>query len=231
MPRRRLSLVVAAGALALVALTGCQVEPGSSAFVDNRTYSKADVDKVFDGFAHDGGKVDPVDVGKLRSEIARDQVFVDVAARYAKEKGYGDPTVDTSGAAQSLGVPESDPLARLLAQQDGYVQLLMAKVPAVTPTDAELHEIYDYVSGEGLPLSYQQTIDGLRALDQFGPAMAVRRALTEAINRYRVQINPLYDPTFVLMQASYHGQSFTAVPLTLASNPPSPAVRDVSDNG
>jgi hypothetical protein len=228
MPRRRLSLVVAAGALAVAALAGCQVEPGNAAFVSGSSFSKAGLDHVVDQYKSDGGKVDATDEGAVRAEIARDQVFVDVASRYAREQGYGSPTVDTSQVEQGLGVPASDLLVQLIATRDAYRSLLLSKATAVDPTDAELHAVYDLLAKQGLPLSYADATTQVRQLDGFGQAIAVRRELTDAMRRYGVRMNPLYDSTFVVMTANYQGQQIAVVGLPLASGTGSPAVRDVS---
>src|SRR5215813_11322360 len=101
MPRRRLSVVVAAGALAVLALAGCRVEPGSAAFVGDTVLAKADVDRVLDQIKKDV-KIEPGSEGRIRRSIAQGQVFVEVARRYATEQGYGEPTLDLETTAQEV---------------------------------------------------------------------------------------------------------------------------------
>src|SRR5690348_12239700 len=127
MPRRRLSVVVATGALVLAALAGCQVEPGNAAFVGDVTYSQSGVDDIAKKASAAGG----VDRGQLREEIVRDEVFVDLASRYADEHQFGSPKIDAAGVAGQIGLPANDPFVVLLAKMDGYRRLLLSKVKAV----------------------------------------------------------------------------------------------------
>jgi hypothetical protein len=229
MPRRRLSLVVAAGALALVALAGCRVEPGSAAFVGNTTYSKSGLDRIVDQYKKDGGKVDATDEHAIREEIARDQVFVDVASRYADEQHYDSPSVDTGSLAQQSGLPENDPFLQLYAKTQAYKTLLFQKISAVEPTDAEVREVYEYLVRTGaVTESYAEAGPQIRQLDGFGQAIAVRRALTDAAHRYQVRMNPLYDGDFPLLSVSNQGNQIRVVVLPLSGTTGTSAVRDVT---
>src|SRR5256714_2919689 len=116
MPRRRLSVVVAAAALTLAALAGCQVEPGTAAYVGNTTYTKADVDKILARVERDSSKLDPRQEQGVRQQISLFQVFVDVATRFAGEQHYGGPALDPPSVAQQIGLPESDPYVQLLTK-------------------------------------------------------------------------------------------------------------------
>src|SRR5256885_1965750 len=130
MPRRRLSVVVAAGALAVLALTGCRIEPGSAAFVGDTTHSRAQVDSVLDQYKKDVGKDTLPDEGSLRDRIAVDQVFLDVAKRYATEKNLGGVQPDYASVASQNQIPESDPFLRLLVDVQAYENLLFKSVKA-----------------------------------------------------------------------------------------------------
>jgi len=228
MPRRRLFLVVAAGVLALAALAGCRVEPGNAAFVGSTTFSKADLDRIVDQYKRDGGKVEAADEVGIRGEITRDQVFVEVAARYAREQKFGDPTIDFEQYAQQSGLPANDPALRLLATVEGYRTLLMGHVAPVEPTEAELHGVYDYLVSKQVNVgSYEETVPQLRQIEGFGAAIGVRRALSDAVHRYQVQVNPLYDAQFVLFTVQGQSSSIPVVTLDLAGGGPAPGVTDL----
>lgn len=228
MPRRRLFLVVAAGALALAALAGCRVEPGNAAFVGNTTYSKSDLDHIVAQFKRDGGTLAAEDEKLIRQEIARDQVFVGVAKRYADEQHYGEPTVDAGATAQQYNMPPSDPVMQLLAQVDGYRTLLFDHIKAVTPTETELHEVYDFLVKSKVRVgTYAETRPELLRLDGFGQAMGVRRALTDAVRRYDVELNPVYDADFVIFSVQGQSSPIPIVPVRLSGG--GSAVSDVSN--
>jgi hypothetical protein len=225
MPRRRLSVVVATGALALAALAGCHVEPGNVAFVGDTTYSRSGIDDIAKQATAAGG----VDRGRLRGEIVRDEVFVDVASRYADEHHFGSPTIDAEGLAGQLGLPANDPFVQLLAKMDGYRQLLLSKVKAVQPTDTEVREAYGHVVKSGANGSYEELAPSIRGLEGFSEAVAVRRVLTDAIQRYHVRVNPLYDGDFDILSArTQGGQSLDVVVLPLAGKDSDSVVHDVS---
>src|SRR3989442_2726363 len=175
MPRRRLSVVLAAGALAVLALAGCRVEPGNAAFVGDTVHSKADIDRVLQGIEHDGIKIDPARLGEVRELIAPDEAFVDVARRYATEQGYGEPTVDLEAAAQQFSpLPPGNAFVRLAAQTDAYRELLFTKVKPVNPSDAQLREVYQNLVDTGAQGSYEEIGPQLRQVPAIGPALAVR---------------------------------------------------------
>jgi hypothetical protein len=228
MPRRRLSLVVAAGALALAAITGCRVEPGNAAFVGDTTYSKADLDHMVDQFKKDGATVAAEDETLIRQEIARDQVFVGVAKRYADEQHYGTPNVDVSATARQYNMPPSDPVMQLLAEVDAYRTLLFDHVKAVTPTEAELHDVYDFLVKSKVGVgTYAETKPELLKLDGFNQAIGVRRVLTDAVRRYDVELNPLYDADFVIFTIPGQTSPIPIVPVRLTVG--GTAVSDVSN--
>jgi hypothetical protein len=225
MPRRRLSVVVATGALVLAALAGCQVEPGNAAFVGDDTYSQSGVDDIAKQAAAAGG----IDRSKLRDEIVRDEVFVDVARRYAEEHNFGSPKTDAEGVASQLGLPADDPLVQLLAKMDGYRQLLLGKVEPVQPTDAELREAYGHAAKSGVNGSYEELLPSIRGLAGFNEAVAVNRVLTDALQRYHVRLNPLYNGDFDILAArTQSGQSIDIVVLSLAGKDSGSVVHDVS---
>jgi len=230
MPRRRLSVVVAAAALTLAALAGCQVEPGTAAYVGNTTYTKADVDKMLAQAERDSAKFDPKQEQGVRQQIPLYQVFVDIAARFAKEKNYGSPTVDTASLAQQSGLPESDPYLQLYAKVDAYRTLLLKNADAVQPTDAQVREVYRYLIGKGVTkASYEELAPQLLQIQGFAQAIEVRRELADAVRRYNVRLNPLYDPDFLLLSVqSQQGSDIAVVVVSLAGGNGAPAVRDVS---
>jgi hypothetical protein len=228
MPRRRLSVVLAAGALAVLALAGCRVEPGNAAFVGDTTVSRADLDRIADQYKKDGGKLEPADESRLRAEIAKDEVFVAVASRYADEQHYAKPQTDEASLAQQSGLPESDPFLRIFAQADAYRKLLLSKAAPTAPSDADLHEIYQGLVKQGLNAPYDRLAPEIQQLAGIGQAITVRDELTKAMARYGVRLNPRYDGRYPLLAVNGQNGSVDIVVLSLSAGPAKPAVRDVS---
>lgn len=236
MPRRRLSVVrlsvvLAAGALAVLALAGCRAEPGKAAFVGDTAHSKTDVDQVLEQIEHDGVQIPPAQQGRIRQLIVQDQVFVDVARRYATEHGYGEPTVNLEAAAQRLRpLPPSNAFVRLAAQTDAYRELLFSKAKSANPSDAELREVYQNLVDAGLRGSFEQIGPELRQVPSIGAALAVRKELTEAVRGYDVKVNPRYGPpSFPLLELTdQSGKQYPAVVLSYAPGAAKPVVHDLS---
>lgn len=231
MSRRRLSVVLAAGALAVLALAGCRVEPGKAAFVGGTAHSKTDVDQVLEQIEQDGIQIDPAQKGRVRQLVVQDQVFVDVARRYATEHGYGEPTVDLAAAAQQFSpLPPRNAFVRLAAQTDAYRELLFSKAKPTNPTDAELREVYQNLVDSGLRGTFEQIGPELRQVPSIGPALAVRKELTEAVRGYDVKVNPRYGPpSFPLLELTdQSGKKYPAVILSYAPGAAKPVVHDLS---
>jgi hypothetical protein len=230
MPRRRLSVVIAAGALAVLALAGCRTEPGNAAFVADTTHTKVDVQKVLDEIKRDFPKLDRSFEGRVRQLIAQDQVFVDVASRYAAEQHAGQPTLDLQTQSQKYGLPPGNAFIKLEAQADGYRNLLLEKAKPVNPSEDDLHAVYQNLTKSGLTAPYEAVAPQLKQVQQLPYGIGLRAALTDAVHRYDVQINPLYGsadfPLLVLTGAD--GKEYTAVVLPLSASTGKPVVSDVA---
>jgi hypothetical protein len=231
MPRRLITAALA-GALALGALTGCRfVTANDAAFVGDTRYTQADVDKVVNTMHADGLDLSNVDLPTLRQTIVAQSVFRDVAKRYAQEKGYPAPTVDTDSIAQAVNLPASDPFVQLVAEAQAYDTLLMSKVKPVQPTDADFHDAYE------LLLQQQAVSAGTEAQikpqlqqnlsDAIGAGVALRNELTAAMTRYNTSVNPKYLPIgFPLEEATAGSTQVTIVELPLGGSQQAP-VRDL----
>jgi hypothetical protein len=198
MPRRLFAAAVA-GVVALVALTGCRIEsPTDAAYVGNTRYRQADVDRVIKQLDTDGLKVSDTQRGQLSQFIVEQSVFLDVAKRYAAEKGYRAPTVDAAGVAQTNRLPESDPLVQLVAASGAYRDLLLSKATPGKPTDADFHAAFNLlvqqnlVDAGGEAAATQQLRQNFA--DEMATGVGLRDELTAAMKRYGTTVNPRYLP-------------------------------------
>lgn len=229
MSRRRLSVVVATGALALAALAGCQVEPGNAAFVGDSTFSQSAMDDIVKQLEADGAQLSADDQIGIRQQIVTDQVFVDVASRYATEKGLGDPDVDAESTAAKYGLPPSNSFVLLEARTTAYQQLLTEKAKARKPTEADLHSVYDALVKQGTTSApYDKVMQQLHQQDGFDQAVVVRQELLDAIPRYNVRVNPMYDAQFDLFDVQTQTGSIPVVLLPLAGKDSGSVVHDVT---
>lgn len=232
MPRRRLSVVVATGVLALAALAGCQDVPGATAVVGDTSYTRASVNDVATTFEADLAKVPNAqkidDEAGLRETIASYEVFIGVASRYADENHLGSPSVDTASLASQSGLPENDPYLQLFARSSAYRDLLLEKASSVKPTDAELHEAYGNVVKSGLHIPFDQVASQLPKVDRFGEAIAVLRELKDAIVRYDVRVSPMYGSlSFPILTVTNQGTDIDVIVVSLGGKDSDPVVHDV----
>jgi hypothetical protein len=227
MARRRLITVVAVAGLALAALTGCRLETGSAAYVGGTRFSQAQVDDMLAAYKRDGGALQETDRPQARRSIASEMVFLAVARRYATEKGYDTPAFDYSSAASQSSLPASDPYLRMHVEADAYQQLLLQHSTAVTPTDADFREMYQHLVDGGLTASYEQIKPELQQIAGVGQGLGLRNALSAAVRRYGVQLNPVFgDIEYPVVRVSgTNGGSFVLVSVPLGSGA-APAVVD-----
>jgi hypothetical protein len=227
MARRRLFTALAAAGLALAALTGCRLEAGSAAYVGGTRFSQQQVDDMLAAYQRDGGSLQESDRPAARRSVAGDLVFLALAKRYAVEKGYDKPNFDYNSAASQSNLPASDPYLRTKVQAFAYRQLLLQKSTAVTPTDADYRAMYQRLVAGGMTVSYEQIKPELQQIGGIGQGLALRATLTDAIRRYRVEVNPLYgNVEYPLVSVSgTQGGTFDLVVVPLGSGA-SPAVVD-----
>lgn len=223
---RRLAALAAAGVLAVAALAGCRVETSAdAAYVGGTRYSVSDVNTTLAAYRKSHPSTTPAQLASIRREVAADLVFVDVAKRYAADKGYPAPQVSYANEAHVTGLPDSDPLVRVLAEKDAYLNLLMTRTAPATVTEADYRDIFNRALAGGLvqPGSFQQVVAQLTQVPSIAPAIAVRDALTGAMKRYGVEVNPRYQPMEVPLSTlvdNSTGRRFVAVGVPLGSGTP-----------
>ena len=213
---RRLGLLALVGVLALA---GCAHSPSQALRVGDVTLDNAQVEAMAAPFAqaltaNATGVTDPV--AKVRQSVVQLSIFKEIARRFALEKGVTPAAPDYAGVAQSLGVGQDDPYARLNAEAGAYLTALRDNATARTPTDAELQDVYDqYLALAGQnAASMDEVSQQLLALPEYGQSLALRDELTDAIGRYGVTVNPRYQPlTFPLLVVADGQLTLVSLPL------------------
>ncbi len=242
MPRRRLIAAAATGVLALVALTGCRFETGAdAAYVGDTRFTDHQIDTFVAQLKKDGAKIQDSDEPQVRRQIIADEVFVEVAKRFANEKGYPAPTdaADTlaQSAGQSFGLPANDPYVQLTATTEAYRQLLTEKAEEATVTDADYHAAFDLLVSQNAAgasdfSQVRQVLQSQFAAD-LAKGVTVRNELTDAMKRYDVSLNPRYQPAGISLATvpTQSGQNLTVAQLSIAGSAATPPVVDLTPTG
>jgi hypothetical protein len=231
---RRLSAVAVVGAVALVALAGCRIEsPADAAYVGNTRHSQVDVDKIVDRLKADGAAFEDSQKTAVRQRVVGDLVFLDVAKRYATEKGYPAPPVNTDALASAYQLPATDDFVKLEAQALAYQTMLTQKVAPATVTPADYHEAYELLlqqeavqpgSEPAVTQQLQQQFGG-----QLGAVLGLRHELTGAMKRYGTSVNPRLLPVgyTLLTVPTQSGGQLVLVRLPLGGSGTAAPVRDL----
>lgn len=180
--------------LALVAglaLTGCgKSEPDVAAYVGSKKITHAQVEEVTKGLDRSAllqGNPDQAVLGQL--------VALEVGRRMVAEKGLTVQPVDPAQIAEQAGLPPGSRLARLLAETQAVLQALAPGAGTVAPTEEDQREVFDTLLFRGQRVADTQEFGSVRGLlteEQLGVALAVRKQLDEAAEKYGVTVNPRY---------------------------------------
>jgi hypothetical protein len=238
MARRRLVTVALVGALLVGGLTACRAENGSAAFIGDTRISSEQVQDVLDGLKTNGLEIDPTREGEARREVTSAMIFVEVAKRYAKAHDYPEPTLAPQSIAAKYQLPANDKFVQLLAESQGYSQLLEQQITPATVTEADYLAAADHAIAQGVGSPAQRTDIAGEIKAQFGQEMgrgiAVRDELAKAVKQYNVSVNPRFAPaSTALVSAPTAGGAtvnLVVLPLTNGAGEP-PAVIDVTRNG
>jgi hypothetical protein len=237
-PRRRLA---AAGALAVVVLgmlAGSRTEAGTAAYVGGVRITDAKVDSVVAAVPANVG----ASAGDLRDTALTDLTFIEIAKRYAAENHLTLPPVSSDALASqatAMGVsgdPTANPYVVARTTANTYLNYLTSQAPSVAPTDAEIMPGYQNAVAAGVvpPDQLNAYKQNLFQVPTVPKAFGLQRALTAAIKKYRITINPRYAPScsaapcrplqFSLLPLQAGAVGFDAVTLPLTANESNPPV-------
>ncbi|MFI6779782.1 hypothetical protein [Micromonospora sp. NPDC050276] len=236
MRARRLA-AVATVALGLVALTGCRAEPGIAAYVGDQRITDLQVAAAM----KDLRTKNPTPSGEPSAsgqpaaqqptlpeaaDVVRAMVLTKVCEQLSAEKNYqprGQVTVDQ--AAQQLG----------LSPETGYVREVatfftcLSGLPTepVEPTKQEMADVIaaGRAAGKIQPQVTDEEAAGRLNGEQLQGALATKRLLGDAVDRYDVTVSPRYRPLEFPLLSFADDAPAVSVPL---GEPASDAVTDIS---
>jgi hypothetical protein len=236
MRARRLA-AVATVALGLIALSGCRAEPGIAAYVgDQRITDLQVVDTMKDlRTKNPTPSAEPSATGQQaaqqstlpeKADVVRTLVLAKVCERLSAEKNYqprGQVTADQ--AAQQLGLNPETGYAREVAKF--FTCLSGLPTESVEPTKQEMAELIAAGRAAGKIPNDVTDEDAAGQLngEQLQGALATKRLLGDAVDRYDVTISPRYRPLEFPLLSFTEDAPAVSVPL---GEPASDAVTDIS---
>lgn len=234
---RRLRGFAVLALLAALMLSGCQTAPDQALSVGDVSLTNAEIDAAASEFeaarvASAAPGTPPIsndDRAFLRQYLVQATIFNEVARRFAEEQSIPAPNPNFADAANRLGLAEDHLFVRTVATNEAYQELLLGRVPAAQPTEADLRDAYDrYVkaaTAAGVePVDFETIKQELQATPQYGAGIGLRNALAEAVDRYGVTVSPRYQPLELPVWAAPNSQ---LVLVALEVGDQADAVRDL----
>ncbi|WP_213452834.1 hypothetical protein [Rhizomonospora bruguierae] len=222
-PAARLLAVVASAAVALAGLTACRSDPQVAAYVGDRVYSVAEVQRIYDQAGRAlaealqaSGRTDEVPLSITRVHVVQTLVGRDVLRAVAQERQLSPVEVPVEQAAQALNLPSQAEFAAVYAEYQGYLQAVETRVEPKA-SDADLRDVYDRLRAAGLEEAQQPFAQWSATLSEqnremVGRTVATRDLLRPEIEKQRVAINPRYSPTEITL-LSFDSKPLVVVPL------------------
>ncbi|HEX6872468.1 MAG TPA: hypothetical protein VF163_15330 [Micromonosporaceae bacterium] len=202
-------------------LAACRSEPTVAAYISGDRITEAQIDEIVDDAARtipEGGAV-PARVDVLTT-LLMGRVCADLQAK----QGFPSGQVTVEQVAQVDRVSKD---SRYAAERAKTYRCLtgIPKAEAVTPTDAELRDIYQRAAAKGLvETPYNEIKDRLAADRSVQESVAVNRVLTERVAAGQITVNPRYRPMEFTISDLGSGQPLVVLAL---GEPASDAVQDV----
>ena len=201
---RRLASVAAVASLAVAGLSACRSEPSVAAYLGDSKITESRVTDVFDEMRDAVEAAGPPAQGQpaappiTRAEVARVLVSAEVLPVVAQQQGVTPPAdLQLKSYAQALQVPESTEFIRLFAQEDNYATALRQKAKgAPTPTEAQLHDVFDALVAAGQQGTYEDFKAKFPAesVQVVASAYAVQGQIEQVTDKMHVTVNPRYAP-------------------------------------
>jgi hypothetical protein len=230
---RRLFAAATAGALALVALTGCRSDPSVAAYVDGTKITESQVGRMVDQARLQAEKDDeaaasqpdqakPPEVRPSRSQVVGVLVTRKLTEQAVARQGLSVQQIDPEQVAGAFNVPAGTDYAAALTAVLAGVKALDGKVgDGYQPSDADLREVYDaaVAAGAAQPGAFDQTKPLLLQVQGLPQDLAVRNQLVQDASRMKVTVNPRYLPLQFPLETlnTQDGRSFVGVSLPLAA--------------
>jgi hypothetical protein len=194
---RRLASVVVVASLGVAGLSACQSAPSVAAYVgSSERISQDRVDAVYKELQAGGSS--PI----THTDVLSVLVGSELIDKIATQQGVSAPAdLQVPALAQALKVPATSEYAKLYAEWEGVTTALRAKVTATgTPTDADLHELFDaLVAGKQVDpttkfADFKSQLAQSQNMALVQQSVALRTEIEKASTQYGVRVNPRYQP-------------------------------------
>lgn len=195
--KSRLVAVATAGLLVVGGLTACQAQPGAALFVGDTRVPSSRIDTAMDDIT---GVPSNIPKAELRTLMAQNLAFIELANRYAKQKGITLPAVPSGQAAAlaSNGFTVKDTnnvdhneFFRSYLQAHSDASALLAQQEPITPTDEEIHASFDQLGAQ--PEQFNAFKTAVLSDNQAKTAFGLKRELTKLMDTDSVKISPAYQ--------------------------------------
>lgn len=192
---RRLASIPVIAAVGVLALAGCRSEPGVAAYVGDTRITEERVTAIVDDAARALREVAPDTAPPARSVVVSTLVLGEVCERLDAQPQPGQSPITPEQAAQEFMVPPDTEFAREIAKLYTCLQAVPVGAP-VAPTPEQLAEVLKRARAAG---AIPDGMSDENAAGQFDShplrtALAQRKALSEAVARHNVTVNPRYRP-------------------------------------
>lgn len=187
---RRVASIAAILLIGALVVTGCRSDPKAAAYVGDTTFTRAQVDQVFDSLPPETVSKDP---SSVRQYIVSMMVVRAVAERHAESLGKPVPEAATTPAS---GIDPGTAFAKLQGRYNGAVQLLQSEAKPAEPTEELRRNLFQQLEQAGRlqpGVKFEQVAPAIDSRELRG-VVAVRNLLGELARRYDVVVNPAYAP-------------------------------------
>jgi hypothetical protein len=193
MPRRLLAAAVA-GTIAVTGLAACRDQPTVAAYVGSAQLTNAQVEKMLGELDADQVNRDP---GRYRQLVVSVFVVREVSVRLAREHGITIPAADPSqlsSIAENMHAKPGD-IVRLVADETAAATAVEHLGTPQVPTEADQREVFqNLVADQVVPANQYDAVRDQIDSPQMRAALGLRTVLQDALKRYRVSLNPRYEP-------------------------------------
>jgi hypothetical protein len=206
--RSRLALLAVA-ALAGLALSACQRDPSIAATVGSDKITEDQVDAVLADVQHNrpappapspgAPTPSPSALGPVpidRADVVRYLVLDKMCAADQERRHF--PSGEGADISELKGISPNSQYAKVFMSMTACLNGEIAGIAPVTPSEAEVREIYDRAKAQGIDVPAYDTVkDQLKDNDQVKQRIAIKRTLEDQARAQNVFINPRYRPVEV----------------------------------
>jgi hypothetical protein len=237
---RRLASVVVVASLGVAGLSACQSAPSVAAYVgSSERISQDRVDAVYNEVRDklQAASSKPVTPPITRTDVVSVLVGSEMIDKIAAQQGVSAPAdLQVPALAQALKLPADSEYVKLYAEWEGVVSALRSKVTTpATPTDADLHELFDSLidAQQADPSTKFTDFKSQLAQSQnmaiVQQTVAVRNEIEKASAQFGIRVNPRYQPAQLPVLETQDQNTGQLIPLMNAPVGPNDLVAPVTD--